>query len=182
MILAQGPLQASFVLALALALTGTGSQAPVPDLKGTWKLDAAKSGDAESEVLKGAGKDDTHGMDHLERVRILDRLTSLVRALDVIEIEQTEKEVQVSDNKGNFRIYYLDGKKHPRQTPWGAPLDAVAAWKDGSLVVKSRGEEVGEIEETYGLEGRQLVLIVRARNPRFENEIVVRQYYDRASE
>lgn len=168
--------QAAF---LASFLVAGLTQAAAPDLSGEWKLDTAKSDDAESEILKGAGEDTTHGLSHLERGRVLERLVSLARSSDRIEIEQTQEDFQISDRGENVRIYYLDGRKHPRQTPWGASLEAQVEWRDGSLTVRSRGEEVGEVVETFGLEGHQLVLIVRIRNRLFEEEIAIRHYYDR---
>jgi hypothetical protein len=173
MMLVQAALQASFLLA-GLTLT------TAPDFSGVWKLDAAKSDDAESEILKGAGEDTTHGIHHLERGRVFERLISLARSSDRIEIQQTEKDFRISDRGANVRIFYLDGRKHQRQTPWGASLEAQAEWKDGRLTIRSRGEEMGEIEETYGLEGNQFVITVRIRNRLFEDEIAVRHYYDRS--
>lgn len=156
------------------------AQAGKPDFSGTWRLDVEASDATESQLLAGVGEDTTRGVSHLERARVVERLTQLARALDEIEITQTERDLRIFDQGDNLRIYYLDGAKHARETPWGARLDAVASWDDQRITVRTTGEEVGDVQETFGLEGRQLVYIVRIKNKNFQNEVVIRSYYDRA--
>jgi hypothetical protein len=155
------------------------AQSSRPDLSGSWTLNAADSDDTESQILGGAGEDRTHGMTHLERSRLLDRLVQLARAIDEIELALTERDLKIYDRDDNVRIYYLDGDERVRQTPWGASLDVVAKWDGQQISVETKGREVGEVNETFGLEGQRLVYIVRIKNPNFENEIVIRNYYDR---
>ena len=172
-----------FVAAAALAissLTIASQDTPGPDMSGMWVLDAEASDDTESEVLRGAGENTTRGMDRLERDRLVERLISLARAIGELEIEQTERDFKIFDQDDNLRIYYLDGKKHTRQTPWGAELEAVAKWNGPQLEVRSTGDEVGDVYEIYGMEGRRLVFIVKIQHPNFENEVTIRNYYDRA--
>jgi len=175
-------LAAIFMVAVLLVAAFPGAaqaQAQKPDFSGTWELDVEASDDTESQVLGGVGEDVTHGMTHLERGRLVERLIQLARAIDEIEIAQTEQDLSIFDRDDNLRIYYLDGRKHARQTPWGAKLDAVAKWDGQQITVRTSGEQVGEVQETFGMEGRQLVLIVRIKNENFQNEIVIRNYYDR---
>lgn len=155
------------------------AQAQKPDFSGTWELDLQASDDTESQVLGGVGEDTTRGMTRLERGRLVERLIQLARAIDEIEITQTERDFRIFDRDDNLRIYYLDGQKHARQTPWGAKLDAVAKWDGQQITVRTTGGEIGEVQETFGMEGRQLVFIVRIKNENFQNEIVIRNYYDR---
>ena len=116
----------------------------------------------------------------IERGRLVERLIQLARAIDEVEIAQTERDFRIFDRDDNLRIYYLDGRKHARQTPWGAKLDAVAKWEGQQITVRTTGSEIGEVHETFGMEGRQLVFIVRIKNKNFQNEIVIRNYYDRS--
>ncbi len=176
------PLAAIVMVAVLLVAAFPGAaqaQAQKPDFSGTWELDLQASDDTESQVLGGAGEDTTRGMTRLERGRLVERLIQLARAIDEIEIAQTERDFRIFDRDDNLRIYYLDGRKHARQTPWGAKLDAVAKWDGQQISVRTTGEGIGEVQETIGMEGRQLVFIVRIKNKNFQNEIVIRNYYDR---
>ena len=117
------PLAAIVMVAVLLVAAFPGAaqaQAQKPDFSGTWELDLQASDDTESQVLGGAGEDTTRGMTRLERGRLVERLIQLARAIDEIEIAQTERDFRIFDWDDNLRIYYLDGRKHARQTPWGA--------------------------------------------------------------
>ena len=174
----------AFLFAASLTVSPLGfdaiAQAGKPDFSGTWRLNVEASDETESKLLEGVGDDTTHGIAHIERARLVERLTQLARALVEIEIEQTERDLRFFDDADNLRIYYLDGGKHVRQTPWGAKLDTVANWDGQQITVRTSGKEIGNVQETFGLEGRQLVYIVRIQNQNFQNEIVVRSYYDRS--
>ena len=176
----------AFTIALALA-TSTFSettpltQAQLPDLSGAWILDAESSDDTESQIIEGAGENTTHGMTRLERDRLVERLIGLARALNEIDIEQSDRDFKIFDEADNLRIYYFDGEKHARQTPWGAKLETVAKWDGTRLTIRTTGGDLGEVDEIYGMEGRRLVFIVRIRNKSFSREIVIRNYYNRGS-
>ena len=174
-----GIVTAALLVVSASAFPGA-SQAQRPDLSGNWELDVEASDDTYSEIIGGAGQDTTHGMTRLERNRLLDRLVQLAQAIDEIEITQTEKDLKIFDRQNNVRIYYLDGDERVRQTPWGASLDVVARWDGPRIAVRTTGREIGVVEETFGLQGRQLVLIIRIENRNFEREILIRNYYDRS--
>ena len=163
----------------APALTESPVQAPKPDLSGVWVLDVEASDDTESQIIGGAGESQAHGMKRVERDRLVNRLIGLARAIGEIEIEQSERDFKIFDEADNLRIYYLDGKKHARQSPWGAKLDAVAAWEGPQITVRTKSKELGEVDEIYGMEGRRLVFIVHIRHPDFANEVVIRNYYNR---
>ena len=176
------PLAAIVMVAVLLVAAFPGAaqaQARKPDFSGTWELDLQASDDTESQVLGGAGEDKTRGMTRLERGRLVERLIQLAQAIDEIEIAQTDRDFRIFDRDDNLRIYYLNGRKHARQTPWGAKLDVVAKWDGQQITVRTTGEEIGEVQETFGMEGRQLVFIVRIKNENFQNDVVIRNYYDR---
>jgi hypothetical protein len=153
------------------------STAQEPNFTGTWQLDTEKSDDMQQKIRAGAGK--AGGITQPEIQRLLDRFTHLARAADVIEIEQTEVDFKIFDRADNVRIYYLDSKKHPRQTPWGAKLQTVANWDNQRLLITTEGKDLGKVTEVYAFEGRQLVFIIQVKNKKFENEILIRHYYDR---
>ena len=117
------PILMAAAIMLSPLIDDARAQTRKPDFSGTWRLDVEASDDTESQVLGGAGADTTHGMTHLERNRVLERLVELARAIDEIDVAQTERDFRIFDRDDNLRIYYLDGKKHARQMPWGTKLD-----------------------------------------------------------
>ena len=68
-----------------------------------------------------------------------------LRALEELEIAQTDEAFRIFDEADNLRIYYLDGGKRARQTPWGAKLDTVANWDGPQITVRTSGKEVGDV-------------------------------------
>lgn len=154
------------------------AQAPKPNFSGNWKLDAGKSDDAAKKIHEGM-VDATGKTGPTERQRVLERLIQLARAMDYLEIKHNETELQFIDDAANVRIYYIDGKKHPRQTPWGAKLQTVTIWEADHLLVKTDGKDLGQVEELYAFQGRELVYEIRVRPAGLKNEIVARSFYSR---
>jgi len=170
-----GPLALVSVLSL---VTPGGAQAPKPNFSGKWLLDASKSENAAQKIEEGM-VDIPGNRGPMERQRLLERLTQLAQALDYFEITQSERDFQFADQGGNVRIYYIDGKKHPRQTPWGDKLETLTTWEGNQLQVLTNGKELGQVKEIFGLEGRELVFLVRIRPKGLKNDILVKSYYVR---
>jgi hypothetical protein len=167
----------AFVASVALLASAKDSTAQEPNFTGTWQLDAEKSDDMQQKIRAGAGK--AGGITQPEIQRLLDRFTHLAHAADVIEIEQTKVDFKIFDRADNVRIYYMDGKKHPRQTPWGAKLQTVANWDNQRLLITTEGKDLGKVTEVYAFEGQQLIFIIQVENKKFENDVLIRHYYDR---
>lgn len=172
---------AAFVVAPASAY----AQA-TPDLSGKWRLDTDRSDDAETMIRAGLGvTEKTTGRPDVPSLRTADRLVQLSRALRWLEIRQSAKDFRIYDDADNVRIYYIDGKKHSRQTPWGAKLHTVTTYEDGELHMRTDGKGFGNvdrIDESYGLEGSQLVFVVRIKVKKAKDDVVVRSYYNRVRE
>jgi hypothetical protein len=147
------------------------------DFSGEWTMDADRSDDGEALILGGLG--DPNRMNP-EKRRTAERLLELGRALRELEIRQSASDFRVYDEADNVRIYYIDGKKHTRETPWGEKLEAVTKWEGSVLQVRTDGKDLGEIDELYGMEGDNLVYTVKIRLEDSKEEVVVRTYYDRA--
>ncbi len=150
-----------------------------PDFSGEWTLDAEGSDDGEALILGGIGDPDR--MSPKDR-RVAERLTELVRALRVLEIRQGPSDFRLYDEADNVRIYYIDGKKHSRETPWGEKLETVTKWEGSELHTRTDGKDLGEIDEFYAMEGGQLLYTVKIRLEDSEQEVVIRSYYGRAKE
>jgi len=148
-----------------------------PDFSGKWTLDEDKSDDGEALILGGIGSPDR--MSPNER-RTADRLIDLVRALRALEIRQSPADFRLYDEADNVRIYYIDGKKHTRETPWGDKLETVTKWEGFELQMRTDGKDLGEIDELYAMEGSQLLYTVKLRLEGSNQEVVVRTYYGRA--
>jgi hypothetical protein len=73
---------------------------------------------------------------------------------------QNEKRFAVGEGP-----HYLDGKKHVRQTPWGAKLQTLASWNGDQLVIVT--------------EGKELAFVIQLDIKGFESTVVARHYRDR---
>jgi hypothetical protein len=162
---------ASFVLASVALAQGT------PDFSGEWRLDPDKSDDGEAVILGGLG--DPSRMSP-EKRRVVERLMALGRALAFLEIRQSPADVRLYDEADNVRIYYIDGKKHPRETPWGEKLETQTKWEGAELHMRTDGKDLGEFEEIYQMAGSQLLYTIKLRLEDSDNEVVIRTYYARA--
>jgi len=160
-----------------LLLTSVSLAQGNPDFSGKWALDEDKSDDGEAVILGGLGDPDR--MNPNDR-RTADRLAELVRALRVLEIRHSPADFRLYDEADNVRIYYIDGKKHTRETPWGDKLETVTKWEGFELHMRTDGKDLGEIDELYAMDGSQLLYTVKLRLEGSEQEVVVRTYYGRA--
>jgi hypothetical protein len=167
---------------LVLPSPVTVAQEPKPDFSGVWELDVAKSDDAEIAIRDALGLTGGRGGIQQERQALSSRLHYLAQSYETIEIEQTEQDFKVFNSADDVRIYYIDGHKHPRQTPTGEQLTTVTAWRDDFLDLTTEGPDIGKVTETFGMEGFQLVHIVRIQNRAFEEDLVLRSYYDRVEQ
>jgi hypothetical protein len=148
-----------------------------PDFSGTWNLDADKSDDGEALIFGGLGDPDR--MSPKDR-RVAERLIALSRALQLLEIRQSPSDFRLYDEADNVRIYYIDGKKHQRETPWGEKLETVTKWEGSELQMRTDGKDLGEIDEIYSMEGPQLLYTIKMRLDGQKGEVVVRTFYNRA--
>lgn len=164
---------------LGLLAAGNLAAQPAASLTGEWDLDVMKSDDAEEQIREGLGETAGRGSRAIQRQRLMERLIPLARAADHMELELSDKDLKVFDREDRVSIYYLDGKKHERQGPRGDKMEAVANWDGNRILVQTEGQEIGKIQEIYGLEGHQLAYIVRIQNEAFQHEVVIRHYYNR---
>jgi len=162
----------SFLLATSVSLAQGN-----PDFSGKWTLDEDKSDDGEAVILGGLGDPDR--MNPNDR-RTADRLVELVRALRMLEIRHSPADFRLYDEADNVRIYYIDGKKHKRETPWGEKLETVTKWEGSELQMRTDGKDLGEIDELYAMEESQLLYTVKLRLEGSKQEVVVRTFYSRA--
>ena len=147
-----------------------------PDFTGTWAINTAKSDDFNKEVLASWG--DPNRMSPKDR-RIAERLELLASAFDRFEIRQSQRDITLY-HQDDVRIYYIDGKKHTRETPWGEKLETVTNWEGDELHLRTDGKDLGEVDEMYAFEGAQMVYTVRVKLKSAKEDLVVQSYFDRA--
>ena len=172
-----------FVVALTL-LPGAAAQAqtPKPDFSGTWELNIEQSDDPFEAIRSALGLTGGSGDRQQERQALSSRLNYVAQAAKTIEIEHTQKDFKLFNTEDDVRIHYIDGQKHPRQSPTGERMTTVTVWRGDLLDSTTEGDEIGKVSETFGLEGQQLVHIVRIQNDAFDEDLVIRAYYDRAEQ
>jgi hypothetical protein len=169
------------------------------DFAGTWEVNPDESDDPQEKLRavlanmqkdrggRGRGGPPPEAEDPNERQAQLkgmhQGLKDLSAAADLLKIELLGNEFQVtSDDGGRVRIFYLDGKKHVRETPDGTKLETLAQWDGKRIVVeqKAKGKSGGEILETYELGSDPSVLVVtfRLKIKQLKEPIVIRSVYD----
>ncbi len=166
----------------ALVLVGGTSAAQIvakPDFSGLWELDDSKSDDAPEAIRIALGKTGGRGKEQRQRQMLSSRLNYLAYASETIEIIQTSQDFTLINTEDDVRIHYVDGEKHTRQSPAGEMMTTVTTWRDDLLAATTEGKEIGKVTETFGFEGHQLVHIVRIQHKLFEDDLVVRTYYNR---
>ncbi len=87
----------------------------------------------------------------------------------------------MDDGVGRVRIFYLDGKKHNRQSPGGTKFETLSIRQGNRIIVDQKIKGGGRIIETYVLsvEGDRLFLTVRLEAKRLKEALTIRNVYDR---
>lgn len=100
----------------------------------------------------------------------------------MLRIEPRQKQLVVSDDSGEPRTLYPDGKKHTEKDVNGTKTTTKTQWEGSELVVETKIGRSGKLTEMYrvGPEGKQLFVVSRLDNPALAGPITVRRVYDRA--
>ncbi len=160
-------------------------------LSGYWLRNPDESDDAEQKIKETArdyfNKATKGGRNILseEIPQIQNRLTyviaTFVQFAEELSIEEGSGELRIDDGIGRVRIFYIDGKKHKRQTPGGANLETICTRRGNRIVVEQKLDKDGKIAEVYSLsaDGTRMSLTVHFESKRFKQPLVVRNVYDR---
>jgi hypothetical protein len=112
----------------------------------------------------------------------LETIISLyVHYAEEIILEEEGNELVVDDGYGKVRIFYVDGLKHKRQTPFGAELETVCTRQGGRIIIDQKLDKWGKISETYipSSDGDALIHTVRFESKRFKEPLVIQNSYYR---
>jgi len=102
----------------------------------------------------------------------------------MLRVEQAEKSISITDDRGESRNLYPDGKKHKENDSSGKSVTIKTHWEGNHLIAESKLGHSGKLTETYELNpgGKQLVFISQLDNSRLSEPLVIRRVYDRATE
>ena len=106
-------------------------------------------------------------------------MSQAMHAAQTLEISLSDTEIRVVDGSENVHIYYLDGKKHKRQTPGGVDLETVAHKRGDQIIIEEEADSA-KFTRTFALapDGSVMVVTVRLENDRFKQPVVIRSVYD----
>jgi hypothetical protein len=102
----------------------------------------------------------------------------------LLRVEQDEKQITITDDNGQTRNLYPDGKKHKETDASGNSTTIKTHWDGDRLVAESKLGHSGKLTETYELsqDGKQLYAISQLDNSRLSAPLVIRRVYDSAAE
>ena len=99
---------------------------------------------------------------------------------DELTVELTGEEFQVDDGE-RLRIYYLDGKKHKRETQNGMKLETIAELKGSAILIEEKMER-GKIDRKFELspDGATMIMTLTVKFGRMKDPVVIRTVYEMA--
>jgi hypothetical protein len=102
----------------------------------------------------------------------------------MLRIEQDDKQITITDDTGQIRNLYPDGKKHKETGSSGESTAIKTHWDGDRLVAESKLGHSGKLTETYELsrDGKQLDVVSELDNSHLGAPLVIRRVYDSAAE
>jgi len=102
----------------------------------------------------------------------------------MLRVEQAAKQVTITDDTGQTRSLYPDGKKHKETDSSGQKTTIKTKWDEGRLVTEGKLGHSGKLTETYELsrDGKELIVISQLDNSHLSSPLVIRRVYDAGAE
>jgi hypothetical protein len=99
-----------------------------------------------------------------------------------LRIEQRENQVVMTDDLGDTRTLYPDGKTHTDKDVNGKKTSTKSEWVGKELNVESKVGHSGKLTESFRVNsnGKQLIVLSRLDDSTLEEPIIIRRVYDRA--
>jgi hypothetical protein len=99
-----------------------------------------------------------------------------------LTVEQEEKQVTITDDNGQIRNLYPDGKKHKEKDSSGQSTTIKTRWEGNRLVAESKLGHSGKLTESYELspDAKQLYVVQQLDNSQLSQPLVIRRVYDSA--
>ena len=101
----------------------------------------------------------------------------------MLTVSQDDKQVTITDDGGQVRNLYPDGKKHKEKDSSGQSSTVKAYWQGNRLMAESKLHS-GKLTETYELsqDGKQLDVIQQLDNSHLSTPLTIRRVYDGESQ
>ncbi len=101
----------------------------------------------------------------------------------MLRVEQSDKQITITDDSGEVKNLTADGKKHKETDSSGEKTSIKAKWEGDRLVTESKLGHSGKLTETYELsnDGKQLYITSRLDNSSLSAPLVIRRVYDRGT-
>jgi len=110
-------------------------------------------------------------------------LEQLAANPQTLRVEQDEKQVTITDDSGQIKNLYPDGKKHKESGSSGESTAIKAHWDGDRLVAESKLPHAGKLTETYRLsrDGKQLYVVSQLDSSSLSAPLIIRRVYDNAA-
>jgi hypothetical protein len=108
-------------------------------------------------------------------------MANLMAAAAQIETVLENNEFQIiPTGEGRVRIYYLDGKKHKRETASGMKMETKSELNGNRILVEQKTEEGRRIKMTYelGPDGSIMIVTTQLEGGRIPEPIIIRTVYN----
>jgi hypothetical protein len=177
------------------------SAAALPNLSGSWKLNAAQSDDPQkmrdeaassgapsdsgddaappSSGSGGGGHRGGRGWGGRHRGGRGDGSggPSWLEGRESLVIRHADPELDITDAAGHKRTIYTDGRKAEEEHSYGGTTKVVAEWKDGHIEVTSQSEKGLKVVQTYAMsaDGSRLTVTTKIEGRR---SMTLRSVYD----
>ncbi len=188
----------TLVVLLGLSIPGSGAAAEgAPSFAGAWKRDPEQSDDAQGKLREafeamrqGSGRrmgsggpppggGQGGGSRRSGRGRPESPGALMGPMSDKIVLEHEGTELRIDDGE-RVQIFYLDGRKHPREMPNGAKLETVATLDGLSIRIEEKLDR-GRIERRLELAGdaKTMVMTVNLKLDNMKEPVHIRTVYER---
>jgi hypothetical protein len=185
---------------VVFALGGSARAQDAGDITGVWQKNKELSQDVAAKIKEAAGPGHVVGgpgwtagtetwlpwggatrFDEGQRVELRDLLLASVPGLESIEIVQEGQEVKTIHGEDGVRLFNLARASAGTGGLSGAILTRTASWKDGQLVLESKGKE-GRFTEIFTPvpARRQLTYALRLERKLLKAPLEATLVYDRA--
>lgn len=110
-------------------------------------------------------------------------LDQLAEEPKLLRIEQDDKQVTVTNDSGETKTLYPDGKKHKDADTNGRETGIKSHWDSGRLISEGKLGHSGKLTQTYELshDGKQLVVISELEGSRLRAPLIIRSVFDTAA-
>lgn len=149
------------------------------NLAGTYRLDVARSDDPRAVAERAAASLPANA-----RQRATDNLLRRLDSPESIALDQRGRTVTIASSRAPQTSFEADGRERAEQMPNGRTMRVRATLTGNELTVSSVGDRATDFTVTFvpmdG--GRRLMITRRVTSDRFDEQIVIRSYYDRTSD